>query len=284
LVNPQVRVEVNLASLIRDLAVKAGSFIRSKADDPSYRQIMRRGSTDVSRRVDLEAEELIIKGIENEGLRAAIITEERGVVKIGGGEPEYEFIVDPLDGSLNFVFNIPFYSVSIAAGRYREKMRFRDLSDGVVYYVPKNALYYGGTEGFQVRGDELGDLSSDIDRPVVSIYVEPDTNEKVLFGLREFYDRFGRFKIRSLGSASLEAVMASLGRFLAFMDMRNRLRVFDIAGAYVVSRAANAYSYVLGGNELGEELMSTEVRYSVVVSRRIDVVDTLLKLLTSPSP
>ncbi len=75
-------MEVNLESLIKDLATKAGSFVRSKANDMSYRQIMKRGGlTDVSRRIDLEVEDIIIKGIEKEGLRAVINTEERGYRK-----------------------------------------------------------------------------------------------------------------------------------------------------------------------------------------------------------
>jgi len=272
-------VEINLESLIKDLAVKAGSFVKSKAGDMSYRQIMRRGSTDVSRRIDLEVEDIIIRGIEEEGLRAMINTEERGVVRVGDGEPNYTFIIDPLDGSLNFVLGIPFYSISIAVGKYGKALRFNDLTDGVVYYVDKDSLYYGGLGGFDVKGDDLGDLSGDIDRPVVSMYLEPDADDKLISGLRSVYERFGRFKIRSLGAASLEMIMASMGRFLAFMDLRSRLRIFDIAGAYVVSRAMGANAYALSGRELGDELVSMDRRYSVVVSRRVDFVREFLGAL-----
>ncbi len=272
-------MEINLESLIKDLAVKAGSFVKSKAGDMSYRQIMRRGSTDVSRRIDLEVEDIIIRGIEEEGLRAMINTEERGVVRVGDGEPNYTFIIDPLDGSLNFVLGIPFYSISIAVGKYGKALRFNDLTDGVVYYVDKDSLYYGGLGGFDVKGDDLGDLSGDIDRPVVSMYLEPDADDKLISGLRSVYERFGRFKIRSLGAASLEMIMASMGRFLAFMDLRSRLRIFDIAGAYVVSRAMGANAYALSGRELGDELVSMDRRYSVVVSRRVDFVREFLGAL-----
>ncbi|WP_243679337.1 inositol monophosphatase family protein [Vulcanisaeta distributa] len=208
-------MEINLESLIKDLAIRAGSFVRSKVNDMGYRQILKRGgSTDVSRRIDLEVEDLIIKGgIEEEGLRAVISTEERGgVIKVGDGEPEYAFVIDPLDGSLNFVLGIPFYSISIAAGKYGNPLRFSDLTDGVVYYVAKDVLYYGGSGGgVEFRGgDDLGDLSEDIDRPVISLYLEPDADERLLQGLRAIYDKFSRFKIRSLGAASLEMVMASL--------------------------------------------------------------------------
>ncbi|MGC8543169.1 MAG: inositol monophosphatase family protein [Vulcanisaeta sp.] len=272
-------MEINLESLIKDLATKAGSFVRSKAGDMSYRQIMKRGSTDVSRRIDLEVEDIIIRGIEEEGLRAVINTEERGVVRVGDGEPNYTFIIDPLDGSLNFVLGIPFYSISIAVGKYGKALRFNDLTDGVVYYVDKGSLYYGGLGGFDIKGDDLGDLSGDIDRPVVSMYLEPDADDKLISGLRSVYERFGRFKIRSLGAASLEMIMASMGRFLAFMDLRSRLRIFDIAGAYVVSRAMGAYAYALGGRELGDELIGMDRRYSVVVSRRVDFVREFLGAL-----
>jgi myo-inositol-1(or 4)-monophosphatase len=272
-------VEINLESLIKDLAIKAGSFIRSRTEDLDYRQIMRRGATDVSRRIDLEVEDLIIRGVENERLNAVIETEERGIVRVGDDEPEYHFVVDPLDGSLNFVLGIPFYSVSIAVGRHSNTLRFNDLSDGVVYYISRDSLYYGGPRGFEARGDDLGDLSSDIDRPVVSMYVEPDSDEKIMIGLREAYNKFGRFKIRALGSASLEMVMASMGRFLAFLDLRGRLRIFDVAGAYVISRALGAHAHVLGGQMFGDEVMSVDRRYSIIVSKSEDVAREFSKLI-----
>ncbi len=272
-------MEVNLETLIKDLATRAGSFVKSKVDDMSYRQIMRRGSTDVSRRIDLEVEDMIIRGIEEEGLSAVVNTEERGVVKVGDGTPKHVFVVDPLDGSLNFVLGIPFYSISIAAGRYGEPLRFSDLTDGVVYYVAKDALYYGGSGGIEFRGDVLGDLNEDIDRPVISLYLEPDADEKLLRGLKAVYDAFGRFKIRSLGAASLEMVMASMGRFLAFMDLRNRLRIFDVAGAYVVARAMKVNTYTLSGGDLGSELVSSDRRFSVIVSRNGEFVRSFLGLL-----
>ncbi len=98
-------------------------------------------------------------------------------------------------------------------------------------------------------------------------------------GLRAVYDRFGRFKIRSLGAASLEMVMASIGRFLAFMDLRNRLRIFDVAGAYVISRAMKVDVYTLNGGKLGNELVSSDRRFSLVVSRNGDFIRSFLDLL-----
>ncbi|WP_054852974.1 hypothetical protein [Vulcanisaeta distributa] len=98
-------------------------------------------------------------------------------------------------------------------------------------------------------------------------------------GLRAVYDRFGKFKIRSLGAASLEMVMASMGRFLAFMDLRNRLRIFDIAGAYVISRAMKVNAYTLNGDDLGIELVSGDRRFSVVVSRNGEFIRDFLSLM-----
>lgn len=70
-----------------------------------------------------------------------------------------------------------------------------------------------------------------------------------------------------------------IGRFLAFMDLRNRLRIFDVAGAYVISRAMKVNAYTLNGSELGNELVSSDRRFSLVVSRNGDFVRSFLGLL-----
>lgn len=70
-----------------------------------------------------------------------------------------------------------------------------------------------------------------------------------------------------------------MGRFLAFMDLRNRLRIFDIAGAYVVARAMKVSTYTLSGGELGSELVSGDRRFSVVVSRNAEFVRGFLESL-----
>ncbi|WP_243679338.1 hypothetical protein [Vulcanisaeta distributa] len=63
------------------------------------------------------------------------------------------------------------------------------------------------------------------------------------------------------------------------MDLRNRLRIFDVAGAYVISRAMKVNAYTLNGSELGNELVSSDRRFSLVVSRNGDFVRSFLGLL-----
>ena len=63
---------------------------------------------DMSKRVDLIAEDIFIKHLKVFG---DILTEERGLVE---GDGEFNLIIDPIDGSNNFVSNIPYFGTSIA--------------------------------------------------------------------------------------------------------------------------------------------------------------------------
>lgn len=270
-------MEINLETLLIDVVTKAGSLINKAFNDPSYKHIIRRNVGDVTRRVDQEVEDFVINALRSEGLNAVILTEESGAVRIGNGEPEYIIVMDPLDGSLNFTLGIPFYAISLAAGRYRENATFGLLTNGVVYYVPRDVVYYGElNRGFIVKGYDEVDINEDIDRPVASIYMEPTVEDGVLKSLRNAYERFGRFKIRSLGSASLEMTMAALGRFLFFMDVRNRLRIFDVAGAYVIAKSSGAIVMTLNGNDLSAIPLDFNAKLSLVTTRNVDVLKTLL--------
>ncbi|WP_069807643.1 inositol monophosphatase family protein [Vulcanisaeta thermophila] len=270
-------MEINLETLLIDIATKAGSLVSEAFGDSSYRHIVRRNVGDVTRRIDQEVEDFVINTLRSEGLRALVLTEESGTVRIGDGEPEYIVVMDPLDGSLNFTLGIPFYSVSIAMGRYRENANFGVLTNGVVNFIPRGVVYYGElNKGFTIRGYDDVSIEEDIDRPVASIYMEPTVEDGVLRNLRNAYEKLGRFKIRSLGSASLEMTMAALGKLLFFMDVRNRLRIFDIAGAYVIAKSSGALAMTLGGNDLSSIPLDLGIRLSVIVTRSVDVARLLL--------
>jgi myo-inositol-1(or 4)-monophosphatase len=273
-------VDQNLESLLSDIATRAGYLIRSRFGDAEYRRIVKRNPGDVSRRIDMEAEDFIIGELSREGLGGFVFTEERGVVKVGD-EARFVVVVDPLDGSLNFVLGIPFYSISIAVGRYRESGGvLDDLVAGVVYDVNNGVLYYGEAGGaVRVRGDEARVDSAMLDKPVASVYVEPNVDSSLFLGLRRIYEELGGFRMRSLGSASLEMTMASMGRFLMFLDLRGRLRLYDIAGAYVIAKAMGARSMGRYGESMGSLPLDPSLRTSVLVTRDPRVMELAAPLL-----
>jgi len=271
-------VDPNLETLISDVLTRAGYLIRSRFSDVDYRRIVRRNRGDVSRRIDLEVEEFIIGEIAREGINCMVITEERGMVRIGD-RLDHIVVLDPLDGSLNFVLGIPFYSISIAMGRYKEAGTLNDLTVGAVYNVNTDVLYYADAGGLRIRGIDVDTDPTVMDKPVASIYVEPTVNSKALEGLRSIYERIGGFRVRSLGSASLEMIMASLGRFTMFLDLRGRLRIYDIAGAYVVAKSQGAIALGNGGVSMGDLPLDPSLRTSALVTRYSEVARLAVQLL-----
>lgn len=272
--------EVNLQSLLMDIVAKVTPIIIEKSKDPSYKRIMKSGVGDVTRGIDWVAEGAIIDKIKTEGLRAIVITEERGVVKVGDGEPEYLFIVDPIDGSLNFVLDVPFYSVSIAVARYKDNLTLSDIKAGVIHHVSTGVTYYAERDmGAFINGEPASFDSSILDKPVASIYVEPTVDVNVLKGLAELYRSLGGFKIRSLGAASLEITMAALGKLLFFLDVRNRLRLYDIAAAYVIAKELKSLIMTTNGRSIGEVPINEQPRVSLLVTRSRRVAEILANFL-----
>lgn len=247
-----------------------------KSKDPSYKSIMRRGEGDVTRIIDWVSEGEIIRRIEEEGIRALIITEERGVVKVNGENPDYLFIVDPLDGSLNFVLDVPFYAISIAVAKYRERLTLSDIDAGIIYHIASGTSYYAEKGmGALINGKPPSFELSYLDKPVASIYIEPTTDTKAIELLATLYRGLGGFKIRSFGAASLEVAMAALGKLLFFLDIRNRLRLYDIAAAYVLARELKAHILTSNNVEIANVPISEQPKVSLLVTRSSDVVKAL---------
>ncbi|MEM2630815.1 MAG: inositol monophosphatase family protein, partial [Candidatus Bathyarchaeia archaeon] len=105
--------------------------------------IVKEKNSDLTRKVDLIAEEKIEESLKNEGIEAYLVSEETPFKKIGEKiKPELMIVVDPLDGTRNFVNSIPFYSISIAAGKFNEYLQLNDLFIGVVKDVLRGDLFY----------------------------------------------------------------------------------------------------------------------------------------------
>ena len=272
--------DVNIQSLLMDIVKNVSPMIIEKSKDSSYKRIMKSGKGDVTRGIDWVAEGAIIDRIKAEGLRALVITEERGVVKVNDGEPDYLFVVDPIDGSLNFVLDVPFYSISIAVAKFKSNLTLSDVEAGIIHHISTGVTYYAERgKGAFINGEPASFDSSVLDKPVASIYIEPTVEQRVLNGLAELYRRLNGFKIRSLGAASLEITMAALGKLLFFLDVRNRLRLYDIAAAYVMAKELNSLIIAMDSYSIDEIPINEQPRVSLLVTRSREVADLLKQFL-----
>ena len=115
-------------------ARKAGAIINRASLDIDLVQVSTKGRSDFVTEVDRAAEEAIIDTLRTAYPQHGILAEESGASTPDGGD-EYTWIIDPLDGTTNFIHGFPQYAVSIAL-QHRGQ-----LTQGVVYDPTRNELF-----------------------------------------------------------------------------------------------------------------------------------------------
>ena len=121
----------NILPHVVKTAKKAGAFIKKERTKFSPDKIEIKGMNDLVSYVDKGAEELIVNELKEILPEAGFIVEENSI----SVKKEYNWIVDPLDGTTNFIHGIPCYAVSIALEHNGE------IILGVVYEVSRNECF-----------------------------------------------------------------------------------------------------------------------------------------------
>jgi myo-inositol-1(or 4)-monophosphatase len=224
-----------------DLAKQVGQYIAEQRElfDRSKAEV--KGQNDLVSYVDKTAEEQIIKGLSVILPEAAFLTEEGTVAQ---SEAEYRWIVDPLDGTTNFVHGIPAFAVSIALEN-RGK-----LLSGVVYEVNRSECFYawkdGGAylNGKPIHVSESKELSDGLyltGLPVKSF----DKKSQYLEIIGDLMEQ--THGLRRIGSAAVDCAYVACGRAEGYFEYN--LKPWDIAaGALIVKEAGGTVTDFAGGD------------------------------------
>ena len=211
----------------REACLLAGEFLREHFH--AVKQVDEALLHDIKLRLDKECQELITRHLLAAFPHTAVLGEEGNA---GAGESEYLWVVDPIDGTVNYFYGIPIFCVSIA-------MQHRgELVLGCVYDPMQR-------ECFTAIAGQQPMLNG---RPV-SVSARTQMQDAIVFighgthdgsgeqGIRRFahISRQVR-KIRILGSAALTLCYIAAGRFDAYVE--GRISLWDFAAARVILEAA----------------------------------------------
>jgi len=221
---------------------------------------------DIMKRIDLIAEKTLIETIEKEGFSCTLISEETGVREIGDNPTNFYVTTDPLDGTTNATRGIPFMATSMAVSKKPylnqiETALVTDLYHNVTYTAKRGEGAY--KNGARIRPSELQSL----DEAVIGV----DFTHKAL----EIASRLKLVlektrHLRHLGANALELCYVADGTTDGFIDLRGKLRVTDVAAAYLILREAGGTITTLEGNELNAELAPTQrVSFIATGNRRL---------------
>jgi myo-inositol-1(or 4)-monophosphatase len=205
-------------------------------------QVSRKGPADFASAADLKAEEIIHDRLSKARPGYGFLMEERG--EVAGTDKSHTFIVDPLDGTLNFLHGIPHFSVSIGLEREGE------LRAGVIYDVMRNELFWAETE----QGAWLDNrrLRVAARRKLTEAVVCTGIPQLGVPGRERFLAELDVMTqevaaVRRLGSAALDCAWVAAGRLDAYWE--RGLKPWDVAAGIVLVKEAGGAVIGLNGAE-----------------------------------
>jgi len=226
-------------------ATAAGSYLRSVRPSADPRHWTAKGNRDFVTEVDRTAERMISEALLTAEPGARVVGEELSPSVITDG---LVWIVDPLDGTTNFLHDFPHYAVSIAAALDGV------LQAGVVLQVPRNESFSASRGGGSWLGDQRLSVSS-IREPEFAL-IGTGFPFRDISRLEEYQRQFGRVAsgtsgIRRPGAAALDLADVAAGRFDGFWEQR--LSAWDIAAGTLLIREAGGIVTDLSGRDIGIE-------------------------------
>lgn len=217
---------------------KVGKFIHEQSGSVSKDQIEVKGRNSLVSFVDKEAEKMLVEGLGRILPEASFITEENTVQQM---KSDVIWIIDPLDGTSNFLHNIPHYSISVAL-MVENRVRI-----GIVYGISLDEMYYSWEKGgsycneYRIRISEAARLQ---DALVATGFPYKVKDVAPLIRTLGYFMRYAR-GIRRFGSAALDLSYVACGRYDCYYE--TTLNVWDIAaGALIVQEAGGIVSNFAG--------------------------------------
>lgn len=232
-----------IISQIEAVAREAGSFIRKEAVGFDISRAEVKGLNNFVSYVDKGAEKIIVNKLTALLPEAGFIAEEGTSDRKG---EVYNWVVDPLDGTTNFLHGLPPYAVSIGLKQYDE------IIAGAVYEITGDEMFTGWKDGGAwLNGNRIHVSGADKLSESLIATGFPYTD----------FSRFDRYMelfswccqhthgVRRLGSAATDIAYIACGRFEGFYEYG--LYPWDVAAATIILKEAGGRISDFSGNEKG---------------------------------
>lgn len=239
---------MDLEKLCREVIVlsqNVGSFIKGEQLKLKAEMIEVKSLNSLVTYVDKTAEKKIVARLSELIPEAGFVTEEKTIEKTG---QKYNWVIDPLDGTTNFIHGIPVYSVSIAL-KENDKVIL-----GVVYEINQAECFYAwkGSDAFMDEKTIKTSSNKDFSEAMLATGFPYEGCRYMNGYFQLFQDLMGSCRsIRRLGSAAVDLAYVACGRFDAFYECN--LNPWDVAaGAFIVQQAGGIISDFNGGENFLE--------------------------------
>lgn len=240
------------------LVKKVGDFIRKEGKTFDRAVVDLKSQNQLVSYVDLTAEKMLVEGLTALTPEAGFVTEEATIAR--NRHAKVVWIVDPLDGTTNFVHGIPVFSISVGL------MIDGKLSGGIVYEINLDECFYAWEGGKAFCNEKEIHVSTalSLEDSLIATgfpYYDYEQMEEYLNLLKELMK--GTRGLRRLGSAAVDLAYVACGRFDAFFEYS--LAAWDVAaGAFIVQAAGGKVTDFSGGENFlfGKEIVASQPKVS----------------------
>ena len=179
-------------------------------------QVSKKGPRDFVTKTDKRAEEILIEELSKSKKKFSFITEESGILK--NTDVDNVWIIDPIDGTTNFLHGIPHFAISLALKINNE------IVSGIIFDPIKNEMFYAEKNNGAYFNNQRIRVSKKINL------------DECLFGTNIEGVKFTNLNVRCSGSASLDLAYVSAGRLDGFFQ--KKLNIWDIASGILLIEEA----------------------------------------------
>lgn len=208
-------------------------------------QVSKKAPGDFVTAADHKSEKILFEELSRSRPGYGFLMEERG--RVAGTDKTHTFIVDPLDGTFNFLHGVPHFSISIALERDKE------LVAGVVYDVVKDELFWAEKGAGAWMNDRRLRIAARLTPGEALVATGSTPKTRLDEARRRQYEGelsrvlVGCGDVRRFGSAALDLAYVAAGRYDAYWE--RDLSPWDIAAGAVIVREAGGYARELDGKD-----------------------------------
>jgi myo-inositol-1(or 4)-monophosphatase len=228
---------------VKEISIKAGNFILSEWNQLSSENIEAKGLNDFFTYVDTTSEQMLVKELKELLPEAGFIVEEN-TVKAQGNE-SYKWIVDPLDGTTNYIHRLKPFSVSIALEKDSRVILavVNELGCNEIFYAWEGApAFLNGSEIHVSNIPRLKDGIIGTGFPYKDFHRVDAYLDLLKYFMKNSHG------IRRFGSAAVDLCYLACGRLEAFFEYG--LKPWDVAaGSLILRQAGGLVSDFSGGND-----------------------------------
>lgn len=236
-----------LITVIISAVSKAARAVRRDFVEVENLQISRKGPADFVTKADKHVERILVQELMYARPDFGFMLEEHGDIE--GKRDDIRFIIDPIDGTTNFIHSIPHFAMSVAVEERGE------IVAGVVYNPITDELFWAEKgQGAFMNDTRLRVSGRDkLDTAILATgipFMGRGDHELFLAQMAEFMPSIAG--IRRFGAASLDLAYVAAGRFDGFWEQD--LSPWDMAAGIIIVREAGGYVTDING---GQDMLKT---------------------------